>query len=321
MSKALVSILIPAFQAEPWIRETLVSAFRQTHLPCEVIVVDDGSADETLRVARETQVPAHVHCRIETQPNRGAAAARNHALRLAQGDYIQFLDADDLIAPDKVERQLDALTQAGPDTIAAGPWGRFELDPAEAVFTPEDNWRSMSSLDWLKLNFAGRGMMPPAAWLTPRRLIDAAGPWDESLTLNDDGEYFCRVLLAGSTVRFCESALSFYRSNIQGSLSRDTSSEGWDSAFRSQLSCVARILAVDDTHETKRACADLLIRLAYACYPASPEIAVRAEELSRDYGGSSIEPAGGIAFRTLARCLGWKFARRLQTTLARARKP
>ena len=104
--KPLVSILIPAYNAERWIADAIRSALAQTWPNKEIIVVDDGSADQTLQVARGF---ASKSVLVTTQPNRGAAAARNHAFSLGQGDYIQWLDADDLLAPDKVSLQMEAL--------------------------------------------------------------------------------------------------------------------------------------------------------------------------------------------------------------------
>src|SRR5271154_2710278 len=104
--KPLVSILIPAYNAEAWISDTLRSAIAQTWEPKEIIVVDDGSTDRTLAVARQFESD---RLTVVTQKNQGAAATRNNAFLLSKGEYIQYLDADDLMAPDKIARQLDAL--------------------------------------------------------------------------------------------------------------------------------------------------------------------------------------------------------------------
>ena len=104
--RSLVSILIPAYNSERWITPCIQSALRQTWQPKEIIVVDDGSTDSTLQVARQFSSKG---IQVLTQPNQGASVARNTAFAACQGDYIQWLDADDLLEPDKIERQMDQV--------------------------------------------------------------------------------------------------------------------------------------------------------------------------------------------------------------------
>src|ERR1700687_2315947 len=106
--KPLVSILIPAFNAQDCISDTLRSAIAQTWERKEIIVVDDGSTDQTLAIARQFESQG---VQVITQSNQGAAAARNKALSLSQGDYIQWLDSDDLLGPDKIALQMAAVEQ------------------------------------------------------------------------------------------------------------------------------------------------------------------------------------------------------------------
>ena len=299
----LVSILVPCHNAAAWLGETLDSALAQTWPCCEIVVIDDGSTDDSLARARAFEARG---VRVAAQPNRGASAARNHALRLSRGEFIQFLDADDLLAPDKIERQMRALVATPAGCIAAGPWGRFTHDPAAAVFSPEENWRDATPVEWLALNFAGRGMMPPAAWLTPRTLTDAAGPWDERLSLNDDGEYFCRVLLASAGVRFCADARSLYRSNLTGSLSNRRTDTAWRSAFLSFELCLHHLLAREDSPRTRRAGADVFQRLAFEMFPDCPALVRECEARARSLGDSPARPGGGRVFQLLAGVVGWK---------------
>ena len=124
----LVSILIPAFNAERWLGETIRSALDQTWPRKELIVVDDGSSDGTQRVARAF-ASSGVH--VIAQRNAGASAARNRALSLAQGDYIQWLDADDLLAPEKIEQQLrDAEPGATSTTLLSSAFAEFFATPS-----------------------------------------------------------------------------------------------------------------------------------------------------------------------------------------------
>ena len=95
----LVSILIPAYNAEQWIADTIESALAQTWSHKEIIVVNDGSKDHTLSIVDEFSSRGVL---VASQKNCGEAAARNKALSFCSGDYIQWLDADDILAPDKI---------------------------------------------------------------------------------------------------------------------------------------------------------------------------------------------------------------------------
>src|SRR5258708_6329694 len=108
--KPLVSILIPAYNAEQWLGDTLKSALAQTWERKEIVIVDDGSTDGTLALARQFESDV---VRVFTQKNQGAAATRNSAFAFSKGDYIQWLDADDLLSAGKVASQMAVAEQSG----------------------------------------------------------------------------------------------------------------------------------------------------------------------------------------------------------------
>ena len=150
----------------------------------------------------------------------------------------------------------------------------------------------------------------------PRRVADRAGPWDESLSLNDDGEYFARVVLATSAIVFSPSGASLYRSNLPGSLSRQRSRRALESVFRSVELITAHLRQAEDSPRTLRALADYWQRLAFEIYPEAPDLCRRAEAESARLGGSSLQPSMGPRQRALSRLLGWKLARRLGLILS-----
>jgi glycosyltransferase involved in cell wall biosynthesis len=106
MTEPLFSIVIPAYNAARTLEATVRSALAQTVKDLEIIIVDDGSKDATLEVARSLESPT---VRVISQPNGGAASARNTGIRAARGKYVALLDADDLWLPHKLERQLEVL--------------------------------------------------------------------------------------------------------------------------------------------------------------------------------------------------------------------
>src|SRR3954453_9764650 len=106
----LVSILVPAYNAERWLVDTLKSCLAQTWPRIEVIVVDDGSSDRTLEIARTFERRS---IKVVAQPHQGAPVARNRALAAAQGTFVQWLDADDLLHPEKIAKQMRVADEIG----------------------------------------------------------------------------------------------------------------------------------------------------------------------------------------------------------------
>src|SRR5215813_7163982 len=119
--KPLVSIVITAYNAEETIASTLGSAIAQTWQRKEIIMVDDGSTDRTAEIARQFK-----RVKVVSTENCGLSGAQNNAFPLTQGDYIQYLDADDLLAPDKIERQLAAMSDFdNRRVLLSSPWAPF----------------------------------------------------------------------------------------------------------------------------------------------------------------------------------------------------
>src|SRR5713226_1866991 len=139
----LVSILIPVYNAEGFVAEAIQSALDQTWPAKEIIAVDDGSTDRSLEILKSFGL----RIRVIEQENRGASAARNRALSEAQGEFIQFLDADDLLAPDKIEIQMNRLSDEPAGRVASGAWGRFSDRPEKTGFTPEPVWMDSETVD------------------------------------------------------------------------------------------------------------------------------------------------------------------------------
>jgi glycosyltransferase involved in cell wall biosynthesis len=110
----MVTVIIPAYDAEYTIRNTIYSVFKQSYAGCfELIVVDDGSKDNTLKIINDVigSAPKHVDCKVIESRNKGVSSARNTAINMASFSWIAFLDADDIWHPDKLERQLGIIEQ------------------------------------------------------------------------------------------------------------------------------------------------------------------------------------------------------------------
>jgi glycosyltransferase involved in cell wall biosynthesis len=306
---SLVSILIPAYNAERWIADTIRSALEQTWPRKEIIIVDDGSADQTLTVAQQF---ASKDVAVLSQENQGAAAARNRALGLSQGDYIQWLDADDLLAPQKIASQLVAADHYGSErTLFSAAWGQFYYRVGKASFVSTSLWCDLSPVEWLIRKLGQNLHMPPATWLVPRELTDAAGPWDTRLSLDDDGEYFCRVILASDAIRFVPHAKVFYRASGSGSLSSiDQSEKKLISQFISIQVHVGYVRSLEDSERVRAACLNYLQSRFLRFYPERVAFVKQMQQLAASLGGRLEIPKLSWKYSWIRKTFGWKAAKR-----------
>ncbi len=314
----LISILIPAYNSEKWIAEAIKSAVDQTWSRKEIIVVDDASTDRTLAVARRF---ASQSVSIVTQDHQGAAAARNKALSLSQGAYIQWLDADDLLAPDKIAKQMQALGASSSRwTLASSAWGRFLYRPDRADFAPTSLWCNLTPVEWLVRKMTDNAHMQTAAWLASRELTEAAGPWDTSMLGDDDGEYFCRVLVLCDSVRFVPEARVFYRRsgfNTLGAIG--LSHEKMEADFRSMQLQIGHLRGLEDSDRVQRACVTYLQNALIHFYPDRPDIVEQAKALAASLAGQLEIPRFSWKYSWLDALFGPSVAKRAQIFLPRLR--
>jgi glycosyltransferase involved in cell wall biosynthesis len=312
----LVSILIPAYNEGEFLAETLKSALEQTWQRKEIIVVDDGSTDNTAAIAEGF---ASSGVRILRQTHQGAAAARNKAYSVCRGDYIQWLDADDLLSPDKISGQLCARSGSEHTKVLfSSPWGRFKYRRERAEFTPTCLWCDLLPQEWLLRKLENNLFMQTATWLVSRDLSDAAGPWNAQLSLDDDGEYFTRVALLSEGIRFIPEGRVFYRFSGAGSLS----SVGWsnekiESLLQSMDLTIRHFRSIDDGDRARHACLTYLQTNLGTFLPARPDLALRIDAIAAELGGQLEKPQLPWKYSWLARMLGDRPAKWAQILLPR----
>ena len=305
----LVSILIPAFNAAEWIEDTLRSAVAQTWSRKEIIVVDDGSTDSTLAIAERFRSG---EVEVVTQPNQGAAAARNTALKLSQGDVIQWLDADDLLARDKIARQMElGLGIAGDRTLLSSAWGRFFYRPGRARYADNPLWCDLTPAEWLVRKLLHNAFMQTATWLITRTLTDAGGLWDTRLTYDDDGEYFTRLVAVSDAVRFVPGTGVMYRISSPQRLSRighdDRKLESLLLSMRLQIGHLRRL---EDSERVRAACSQFLQRNFFYFYPQRLDLVAELERLAADLGQCLSVPRLPPKYDWIRRLFGWHVATR-----------
>ena len=189
----LVSVIVPAHQAEAFLSETLDSAFAQDHPAIEVIVVDDGSTDRSAEIASARPV------RLLRRTRGGPAAARNSGLGIATGQFVTILDADDLWPTDRLSRQLAHLTTHPEQGIVLGLAEVF-LSPGESRPAHDPGFAPGEKV-------AGH----PATMLARREVFDLVGTFDETLRLSEDIDWLARASDAGIRAGRIDHTLLYYR--------------------------------------------------------------------------------------------------------------
>jgi glycosyltransferase involved in cell wall biosynthesis len=314
MSGPLVSICMPCQNAGKYLAEALDSVLAQTYSNVEVIVVEDGSSDNSAEVLQ-----AYVSRGVRVIPEKcgTASRARNRALREVKGKYIKFMDADDLISPNMIESQLKALHEDA-NTVAVSAWGRFYRNDF-STYRPDrdDTWADLSGREWLVRSYMrARPMMQAGMFLIPTPLLAQVGGWNEKLTLIDDFEFFSR-LISNADIKFVGEATLYYRSGLSGSLSTRKSRVARESECESLLLGTGHLLAKRHDAAARLACANVCQHMIYDLYPQHPDLAEELARRVRECGGAKIEPSGGWYFGRLRHVIGWKLARRLQRAVGR----
>ncbi len=311
--KPLVSIIIPAYNAGSWVGEAIQSALAQTWPHKEIIVVNDGSTDNTLAIARSFIPKIKIH----TTENRGLSAAVNHALRLCQGDYIQELDADDLLLPDKIERQLAALRDGDSKRLLlSSPWAPFYHRTHTAKFIKNSFWEDLTPVEWLLRKMTEGTHMQNATWLISRELAEAAGPWDESLHYDQDGEYFTRVLAASEGTRFVPGTGILYRVTDTNRISYiGTSNKKKTSLFRSMKKHMECLQQLEESERVRKACVTYMQIWYDVFYPGRDDVVAEMQAIAAKLGGRLETPRLRPKYAWMVPILGHEYAKRAQMAL------
>ena len=255
-----VSVIIPCYNKCAYVAAAIESVLAQSH-PCEVIVIDDGSTDGSLDEVRRFDG----RVTWTTGPNRGGCAARNTGVEMSSGTYLQFLDADDILPPDKIARQLAALREAPEGSVALCPWRFLHDDGRIDAPAPRLYWKSYGTGIELLLDiWLFGGFFPTNPWLVPRALALASGPWNTALTADQDGEYFGRILALSGPALFCADADVLYRSPPEGAVSRNISHRAGASRMHAFEVVANRILERRTDYAARRACLSRVRKTAYA---------------------------------------------------------
>jgi len=311
----LVSTIIPVFNGEAFIQSALTSVLDQTYLNSEIIVIDDGSTDDTAQRIKEIHNP---RIRYFCQSNQGQSAAINFGVAQSQGDFIKLLDADDWINPNHIASQLNAL-DGRTDAVASCRWGYFVNDFRRPLVRSEVTHASYDNpLEWIVDSLTkDEGMMGGWMWLIPRRVWHKAGGYDPSLSLNNDFHFSIATLLASSAVCFADDAVYSYRKGVAGALSGSYGCKAMESAFLTTDLGTRLLLERENSERIREIAADRFQSWLFQFYPKFPDLVSAAQARIEELGGSSLPMRGGRLLKLLQPIVGWKGVRQLQSLARR----
>jgi glycosyltransferase involved in cell wall biosynthesis len=313
MNEGLVSTIIPVFNRGEMLREAVASVLGQTYRPIEVDIVDDGSTDDTPDVCRALVNEHPESVRVRRQENSGPGVARETGRGMAHGEFIQYLDSDDLLDRRKFEVQVATL-RANPDCGVAYCYTRYY----RIGETPTDRpWKgSGRTVETMFPSFLNERWWDTPTPIYRRSVCDAAGPWS-NLRLEEDWEYDCRIAALGTRLVHCREFLVDVRDHAEARLCRGAENDPARMRERGRAHGLvyqhARRAGIgpDDLHMQRYA--RELFLLARQCGAAglaheSRELFELAREAS---GPQRAQGRDFLIYDRVARCLGWRMAGRL----------
>lgn len=214
-----VTVIIPCHDVEQHLARTLDSVLAQEHTDLDVLCVDDGSTDGTAAVLEHYAREHPGRFRLHRQENRGASAARNEGLRLTRGEWVQFLDADDAIAPDKIGGQLALARATQADLII----GDYENVMPNGLLLPV---QALHDRPWMGLIKTKLGTTSANLWR--RGAVEKAGGWSEDLGSSQDYDLMFRMMRNGARVAFDPRIVASVLKRVKGSISLNEPKANWE---------------------------------------------------------------------------------------------
>jgi glycosyltransferase involved in cell wall biosynthesis len=263
----LISVVIPCYNVEQYITQCIQSLLNQNYKDLQIICVNNHSTDSTLSILTRFATEHSSLITLVEEPQKGAPYARNRGLQEVLGEYVQFLDADDLLEPDKIAHQV-ALIKANnaPDLIAANYY-RQAVDGNKKLY-------SVAKHDfWLALLYTQLGITSANLFKTNK--VKQVGGFDVSLKSSQEYTLMFKMMQAGATVLYDEQALTVVRDRVGGAISQQNSAENMSRYLDLRVS-VVKHLSQKNTPEKMQPYYQALFDAVRVLYKYNKDAAIKA---------------------------------------------
>lgn len=223
----LISVIIPTFNSARFLSKAIKSALEQSYQNIEILVVDDGSTDETERIVKKWQKKDKRIRYLKHKKQKGLSAARNTGIGASKGKFIAFLDADDIWMEDKLEKQIKKIKK-GADLV----YSDAILIDEEGKKKKKTLWEEIKVMpragkDCLKFLFQKNFIVPASSLILKKEIFKKIGGFDERLRSVEDYDFCLRIVAQGCKISYLNSPTLFYRRSSQQMSSREIKMEFW----------------------------------------------------------------------------------------------
>jgi glycosyltransferase involved in cell wall biosynthesis len=303
-SPPLVSIIIPTFNAEKYIYATIQSCIMQSYKNIEIIIIDDSSNDNTLSIIKQFLDSRIIVFNLGY--NIGAQNARNFGIQKAKGSLIQFLDHDDIIDIDKIYYQIKAYSIYGDDYIYSSNQGIINNNIKSLHKSYNIYHRDFTALEYFRLSSKQFGRyLTTGNWLLPRKILNKTHGWDVNSGINDDGEYFMRIILFSSGIKYSDRSFFYFRIDSENSLSKSCNNyEKYSKWFNSYLSYSSNFKLKFNYRDYAELSLNYFSKYYCFGFPLTSKLRLLCINEINKLGYARPLPMGSVKFKIISRIFG-----------------
>ena len=306
MKTQLVSVIIPNYNKGEYLKECLDSVTSQGEIVKEIIIVDDHSDDNSWEILLDYS-NRFDYVKIFKNPKKGAQSARNYGFLKSSGKYIQWLDSDDILGSNKIEKQAIVLEQKNTLSVAFCGWSHFSENINEGIPRESKIWKDYQNpINWLIDAWSSGNMLVPSCWLVPQRIC-AQLTWNETILKNQDGLYFFDVLMKSQELVFSSGVLIYYRKPGKTNVSQRQGEKPTRSVLRSYKH-YEKILERKDNKTVRDALAINYLSFIYSISPDFKEMQREAYQSVEKLNLSKLPLVGGSKFQIFQKLFGFRLA-------------